>query len=169
MISYSSLLFSLAALAAIGWLGWISVQSYLQGARLCALPRSGGAVIEGETLAARGKVKVLVPLAVPGAFPCLWYRERVQEARSWLWRNRWDSDCWRTVSDYVRMATFAVVVDGEEIEVDALPTEVQCTQTTVDREDRGLLASLLGELGSRRRCEWLPVREEITVIGRLER
>jgi hypothetical protein len=169
MIDYTSLLLGLAGLGGTGWLGWISVQSFRQGQRLSALPRSGGAAVEGEVLAARGKVKILAPLTVPGAFPCLWYRERVEEARSWLVRNRWDSDRWRTVSDDVRMATFAVVIDGEEIEVESMPTEVQGTQTTVDREDRNLLAVLLEDFGSRRRCEWLPVREEITVIGRLER
>jgi hypothetical protein len=169
MTDFMSLFIGVTGLGGSGWLGWISVQSFRQGARLSALPRSGGAAVEGQTLAARGKVKILAPLTIPGSFACLWYRERVESLRSpWL-RSRWDSDDWRTTSDYARMATFSLVLDGMEIDLESLPTEVQGTQTSCDGDDRGMIGRMLGQDTTRRNLEWLPVRDEITVIGRLER
>jgi hypothetical protein len=169
MTDYMSLLIGVAGLGGSGWLGWISVQSFRQGARLSALPRSGGAAVEGETLAARGKVKILAPLTIPGSVPCLWYRERTEELRSRWVRSNWDPSDWRTTSEYARMATFALVLNDMEIEVDSLPTEVQGTQTSCDGDDRSLIGQVIGFGATRRNLEWLPVRDEITVIGRLER
>lgn len=169
MIDYTSLLLGLVGLGGSGWLGWISVQSFRQGSRLSGLPRSGGSAIEGQTLAARGKVKILAPLTIPDAFPCLWYRERTEELRSRWVRSNWDPSDWQTTSEYARMATFALVLDGMEIEVESLPTEVQGTQSNTDGDDRSLIGQLIGEGATRRRVEWLAVRDELTVIGRLER
>lgn len=114
MIDYSTLLFGFLGLCGTGWLGWISVQSFRQGLRLSALPKAGGAALEEGTLAARGQVKVLVPLTVRGAFPCLWYRERVEEPQSWFLRRWWDSSRWKTISDDARMATFAIMVEAQK-------------------------------------------------------
>jgi|SRR5579862_1113948 len=164
-----SLLVLLAVFAGVGWLGWISVQSFRQGRLLSALPRGLVGAMEGQTLAAHGTVTISRPLSLQGVGPCLWSRETVEERDAYFWSPRRHPGRWRTSSDQIFMATFAIVVGSETIEVESLPTEIQGTLRNTDTEPTSVAGELLGASVQRRTIEWLPVRETLTVIGRLER
>jgi len=156
------------ALAGLGWLGWVSVQSLRQASLLRSLPKGSVGALEGSTLAAHGTVKILEALEVRAVGPCLWCRTTVQELDSIAWSLVGRRRRWRTVNEETKIARFALVVGGQEIEIAAPPTEVQGSLRRSDSDTPDLIGQLF-EGSSRETYEWLPVLEEMTVIGRLER
>jgi hypothetical protein len=164
-----TLLILAACLAGTGWLAWISIQSYRQGRLLGALPRGIVGSLEGQSLAAHGRVRVNRPVHVEGVGPCLWFRNIEKELAPYNWGFGSRRRDWRTVSDQVSMGDFFLVFDGQEIEIEALPTEIQGTLTKKSSEMADWFGQLTTERSYLQILEWLPLLEELTVVGRLER
>jgi hypothetical protein len=154
--------------AGLCWLGWISVQSLRQAMLLGSLPPGILGVQDGQRVALHGKVKVYRPVKTSG-IQSLWCRVTQSQADSAalsvVFRSR---RRWRTVFDQAEMATFSLIEKDEEIPVEDLPTEVQGTQTVTESDSGDLLDQVFSR-GTITKTEWLPMLEEATAVGRIER
>jgi len=156
--------------AGLVWLGWTSVRSLREAILLGSLPKGIAGALVGQRVAVRGQVKILEPMEVPGIGPCLWCRRTEKQLDSLALDLAFGSRRrnWRTISDQSTMATFALLVSGEELAILDLPTETQDTRSRRESDGNNLIDQLFNE-SYVQEYEWLPVLQEATVVGRLER
>jgi len=152
----------LAALALAGWIGWISVQSLRQALALNVRPTGSLARMCGRAVALRGRVRVSDPIRTGNGEPCLWRRQIVEERDMSFFGSR-HRRSWHTVSDQNQTAGFVLDVGGQPVEVGE-PTELQGTASSRDYGEGGWLMGAT----SRATEEWMPLVEELTVLGKLE-
>ncbi|HKS17085.1 MAG TPA: hypothetical protein VJU16_07215 [Planctomycetota bacterium] len=133
-----------------------SVQSLFQAALLARCRTASLAGLAGKSAAVCGPVKVRQVLRIAHLGDVLWHREIVKATRGQTVTI--DSD----VSD---RADFSIVVGGEEVRVADNPTEVQGPGRRSTKDGSGAFAV------SRQTVidEWLPIVDELTVVGRLRR
>jgi hypothetical protein len=143
------------------WLGCVSVQSLLQAHLLRSCRRASLAGLAGRSAALRGRVKVREVVRIAHIGDCLWHRETIRQRDS-------DGD-WITQCKTTNLAAFSIAVGGEEVRVARDPTEVQGGGRKSVVEKAGFVDGFFGDRDEEVVDEWLPVLEEITVVGRLER
>lgn len=133
-----------------------SVQSLFQAALLARCRTASLAGLAGRSAALCGPVKVRQILRIAHLGDVLWHREIVQTRRGQTLFT--DSN----VSD---RADFSIVVGGEDVRVADNPTEVQGPGRKSTSDGSGVIAV------SRQTVidEWLPIVDELTVVGRLRR
>ncbi len=154
----------LAGVALLSWVAWISLQSILQ-ARVLLRARATSARLPDRPgrAAVRGRVRVFAPVRRPDAGAALWFHCAHQE-----YRRSGKRRSWRTVSEESERAVFTLESGGREFHVEGDPTKVQGTETRTVYDDEAALG-LFRSSGDRRRVlRWLPVPEQLTVLGRLE-
>ena len=154
----------IVGVAGVFYLAWKSIQNLIQANLLRSWKRSSLTGMHGRAIALRGRVKVREVVHIAHIGDCLWFREHI-EARSGFGRYRH----WSTQSDTKTSAEFSLVVGGEEVRVAGDPTEVHGKKSDSMRERPGLLDRFLGDRDERVTEEWLPVLEDLTVVGRLRR
>lgn len=114
--------------------------------------------LDGRKVALYGDVRIQDPLRMPVG-DCLWHREIVKVGEG---RSR------RTVSDVSQMAGFSLVVEGREFRVADLPTEVHGGNSSSGIDDFEWSQVLSGGR-ERYRNLWLPVVNQLTVVGQIRR
>lgn len=137
---------------------WISFQSLLQAWVLYSPARVGQArAFQDRAAAIHGTVKVHAPARYPDVGPCLWARVRSQE------HSGSRNSSWRTVAEKIEFADFVLTDGVSEVHVGE-PTEVQGSRSRTTYEGPA------GFWGGRSRLliEWLPIPEELVVVGKLE-
>jgi hypothetical protein len=154
---YYWILMILAA-GGLGSLAWWSVQSLAQARLLSRCRRASLAGLVGQGAALRGRVLVHRVLRVAHLGDLLWHREIVKTSR-----GKHES----TESDYAEMAHFSIVVGGEPVRVSGEPTEVQspATKSVTDEFDVSMLVTGRETVID----EWVPVVDELTVVGQVVR
>jgi hypothetical protein len=145
-------------------LGWISVQSLVQASLLRSWRRGSLAGLDGRAAALRGRVKVRGVVRIAHIGNCLWFRELV-ETRSGYGRRR----SWNTESDTQTVADFSLVVGADEVRVAGEPTEIHGKESNSNTESPDVVNRVLGDPDERVTEEWLPVLEDLTIVGRLRR
>ncbi len=142
--------------AALVLLGISSVQSLIQAALLRRCRTASLAGLAGRSAALCGPVKVRQVLRIAHLGDVLWHREivKVRSARHEF-----------TQSDVADKADFSIVVGGEEVRVAENPTEVQGPGRKSTGDGSGMFAVIRETVID----EWLPVVDELTVVGRLRR
>lgn len=154
----------IAGIAGVGYLGWTGIRNLVQANLLRSWKRLSLAGMDGRAAALRGRVKVREVVRIGRFGECLWYRELVQ-TMSGFGRHRH----WVTQSDLKTCADFSLVVGDEEVRVAGEPTEVHGKGSTSVRDSPGFVDRFLGERDERVTEEWLPVLDDLTVVGRLRR
>lgn len=157
------LLLTLVAAGCI-YLGWHSVQSLIQAALLRSWKRESLAGMDGRAAALRGRVKVREVVRIAHIGSCLWFRELVEERRG-FGRNR----RWVKLSDTKSTADFSLEVGDEEVRVAGGPTEIHGKASDSTRESPSFADRFLGDRDERVTEEWLPVVDDLTVVGRMRR
>ena len=138
------------------YLGWASVQSLIQARMLGACRNVSLAGLVGRSAAFRGPVRVHKVLRIAHLGDVLWHREIVKKR---LGLEEF------TDADTADRAEFSILVGGEEVRVAENPTEVQVPASRTVGDGSGAVALTKERVID----EWLPVVEELTVIGRLRR
>ena len=139
-------------------LAWWSVQSLAQARLLSRCRRASLAGLVGQGAALRGRVKVHRVLRVAHLGDLLWHREIVK-------MNRGSSTS--TESDVAEIADFSIVVGGEPVRVSGEPTEVQGPASKSSTEEIDATTILTGRQTVV--DEWIPVVDELTVVGKVVR
>jgi hypothetical protein len=144
----------------IACLAWWSVQNLIQAELLGRCRTVSLAGLVGQAAALRGPVRVHQVLRIAHLGDVLWHREIIKVAT-----GKGD----HTRSDTAEMGTFSIVVGGEEVRVAEKPTEVQgpASKTTRDKAEAGDF--IFGGHDESVIDEWLPLLEELTVVGLLRR
>lgn len=145
-------------------LGWYSVQSLVQASLLRSWKRVSLTGLNGRAAALRGRVKVREVVRIAHIGNCLWFRELV-ETRSGYGRRR----SWNTQSDTKTVADFSLVVGNDEVRVAGEPTEIHGKESNSNTESPDFVNRVLGDPDERVTEEWLPVVNDLTIIGRLRR
>jgi hypothetical protein len=141
---------------ALVYLGFSSVRSLIQAALLSRCRTASLAGLAGRPAALCGPVKVRQILRIAHIGDVLWHREivNVRSARAEF-----------TESDVADKADFSIVVGGEEVRVAENPTEVQGPGRKSTGDGSGAFSMMRETVID----EWLPIVDELTVVGRLRR
>ena len=147
--------------AGLAMLGWTSVQSLIQAHLLGSCRRASLAGLVGRSAALRGRVLMREVVRIAHIGDCLWHRETIKARDS-------DGD-WRTQCVTSNLADFSIAIGGEEVRVAKEPTEVQGAASKSVVEKAGFVDGFFGDTDEQVVDEWLPVLEEITVVGKVQR
>lgn len=136
------------------WIAWISIQSLFQASLLREAAKGLITNRSGKTVAVHGKVVIRSPLRHRDMGEVLWYK--------WTTKERYDdgeSRGWRTAGSETAMAEFSLQSSAGEILIEDFPTELHGSKSRTTHDSTVEKTTI----------KWLPLREEMTVVGMLVR